>query len=129
MTNRTAPPPAVEEQDVYPLDIATMRQAVNVLLDPDAAPDALPPAPEKLDTLTLQLRGHLQLLMPEIERAARQLPKNSVTRYCVLACLGEARDRLRTEPSHRYGGPAGHARRLARALKALLDHHEKLGGH
>ncbi|PZH18746.1 hypothetical protein C1I97_03345 [Streptomyces sp. NTH33] len=106
-----------------------MRQAVNVLLDPDAAPDALPPAPEKLDTLTLQLRGHLQRLMPEVERSARKLPKNSVTRYCVLACLGEARERLRAEPSQRYGGPAGHARRLARALNALLDHHEKIGGH
>jgi hypothetical protein len=103
-----------------------MREIVDRLLDPDAAPEALPPAPAELETLTLQLRRHLELLLPEVEETAKRLPRSSIPRYCVLACVGEARERLRTEPTPRFGGPAGHARRLARTLNALCDHYENL---
>lgn len=112
----TAPPP----------DIATMREAVNRLLDPDAAPDVLPPAAEELETLTLQLRGHLDLLMPEVEQAALRLPKQSIPRYCMLACLGEARGKLGEQPDAGSYGALVHARRLARVLNALCDHHDNL---
>lgn len=105
-----------------------MRAAVNRLLDPDGAPDVLPPAGEELATLTLQMRGHVQLIAPEVEAAARTLKPGSIHRYTVLGCVWEARSRLEAEPSARYGGPAGHARRLARALQALVDHYETLGG-
>jgi hypothetical protein len=111
-----------------PPDIATMRAVVDRLLDPDAAPDVLPPAPDEVDTLTVQLRGHLELLLPEVEETASRLPRSNIPRYCALACVGEARERLRTGPSSRFGGPAGHARRLARTLNALLDHWEALRG-
>lgn len=103
-----------------------MRAVVDRLLDPDAAPEALPPAPDEIETLTLQLRGHLALLLPEVEDTANRLPRSSIPRYCALACIGEARERLRTEPTPRYGGPVGHARRLARTLNALADHWEAL---
>jgi hypothetical protein len=109
-----------------PPDIATMRDAVNRLLDPDAVPEALPPAPGELETLTIQLRGHLDLLMPEVEQAALRLPKNDIPRYCALACLGEARGKLRAEPSPTAHGPVAYARRLARVLNALCDHYEQL---
>lgn len=116
------------EQSRMPPDIATMRAIVDRLLDPDAAPETLPPAPDEIETLTLQLRGHLELLLPEVEETAQKLPRASIPRYCALACTGEARERLRTEPSPRFGGPVGHARRLARTLNALADHWEALTG-
>ncbi|MEU5892528.1 DUF6415 family natural product biosynthesis protein [Streptomyces sp. NPDC047461] len=122
----TAPGTLACEQSKMPPDIATMREAVDRLLDPDAAPETLPPAPDEVDTLTVQLRGHLELLLPEVEETVKKLPRSSIPRYCALACVGEARERLRTEPSPRFGGPAGHARRLARTLNALCDHWQAL---
>lgn len=109
-----------------PLDLATMRETVNILLDPDAVPNVLPPSGAEIETLTLTVRGQLELLIPEVEVAAKKLDKGSILRYCALACLGDARSRLQAEPSRRYGGAAGHARRLARALNALCDHYEKI---
>ncbi|NUP18879.1 MAG: hypothetical protein HOZ81_22880 [Streptomyces sp.] len=106
------------------MDIDTMRAAVDRLLD--AVPDALPSAPGEIETLILQLRGHLELLLPEVEETASRLPRSSVPRFCALACTGEARERLRSGPTPRFGGPIGHARRLARTLNALCDHWEAL---
>ncbi|MDX3529683.1 DUF6415 family natural product biosynthesis protein [Streptomyces sp. ID05-39B] len=108
-----------------PLDLATMRENVTLLLDPDGTPVPQPPSGAELDTLTERLRGHLELLIPEVERAVGRLEKQSVTRYCMLACLGDARLRLRAEPTPRYNGPIGHARRLARAVTALCEHYEQ----
>ncbi|WP_030858216.1 DUF6415 family natural product biosynthesis protein [Streptomyces sp. NRRL S-37] len=109
-----------------PVDIATMRETVNRLLDPDAVPEALPPTGDELQALTALVRGHLALLVPEVEAAARTLEENSVHRYTVLGCVWEARSRLETQPSPRFGGAPGYARRLARALNALCDHYEAL---
>lgn len=109
-----------------PVDLVTMREVVNRLLDPDAVPEALPPTGDELQTLTTLVRGHLSLLVPEVEAAARKLKPGSVHRYTVLGCVWEARSRLETQPSPRFGGAPGYARRLARALNALCDHHETL---
>ncbi|MFI6661529.1 DUF6415 family natural product biosynthesis protein [Streptomyces sp. NPDC050523] len=119
----TAPEPALEEA---PVDLETMRASVRLLLDPDAAPEALPPTGAQLDALTATLRGHIQLLAPEVQQAARQLTAGSIARHSVLGCVWEANSRLEAEPCRRYGGRVGYARRLARALNALVDHHEQL---
>ncbi|MFF9273799.1 DUF6415 family natural product biosynthesis protein [Streptomyces griseosporeus] len=111
---------------IAPPDLTTMRETVGILLDPKGAPAGPTPSGAELEILTATLRGHLDVLLPEVERLTAALPENSSLRYCALACLGEARDRLHAEPSPRYGGPAGHARRLARVLNALCDHHEQL---
>lgn len=116
------------EQSGLPPDIATMRAAVDRLLGPDAVPERLQPAPGETGTLTLQLRGHLELLLPEVEEKALKLPRASIPRYCALACADEARERLRTPPAPRFGGPVGHTRRLARTLNSLCDHWEALTG-
>lgn len=116
------------DQSRMPPDIATMRAVVARLLDPDAAPELLPPAPDEVETLIVQLRGHLDLLVPEVEETAQRLPRQDISRYCALACAGEARERLRSEPTPRFGGPLGHTRRLARTLNALCDHWETLTG-
>jgi hypothetical protein len=112
--------------DTLPPDVATMRQAVDRLLDPHAVPKAQPPVGEELATLTLQIRGHLQLLIPVVRAAALRQHKDSVPRYCALACLGEASNRLGSQPSPAKGGDLAYARRLARALNALCDHFEAL---
>ncbi|MGW0632099.1 DUF6415 family natural product biosynthesis protein [Streptomyces sp. NPDC002758] len=122
----TAPTSAAEDVQQAPPDLATMRAAVDRLLDPDAVPEALPPAADELGTLTLQIRGHLAVLMPEVEQAASKLGKDSIPRYCALACLGEARGRLKAEPNPAPGGDVAYARRLARALNALCDHFDTL---
>ncbi|MGY4737141.1 DUF6415 family natural product biosynthesis protein [Streptomyces sp. ATMOS53] len=116
------------DRTVPPMDIATMRETVEIVLNPDAAPEALALSADEVATLTLALRGHLDLLIPEVERAARKLDGSSVPRYCALACVGEARAKLRSGPDPRLGGDIGHARRLARVLNALCDHHDKIGG-
>lgn len=127
-SRQTAQDPPASQQSEAPPDIATMRTAIDRLLDPDAAPDALPPAGDELETLTRQLRGHMELLAPEVEQAALKLSKESIPRYCALACVGEARRRLGAEPRPSLGGPAAYARRLARSLNALCDHYEHLSG-
>ncbi|MEU3618500.1 MULTISPECIES: DUF6415 family natural product biosynthesis protein [unclassified Streptomyces] len=110
------------------VDIAVMRETVEIVLNPDAAPEALSLPADEVVTLTQTLCGHLELLIPVVEQAAGRLGKESVPRYCALACVGEARGKLRAEPDPRLGGNIGHARRLARVLNALCDHHEKIGG-
>lgn len=115
-------------QAALPPDIETMRAAAARLLGPDDAPEHLPPAVDELDTLTTLFRGQLELLAPEVEGIAHRLPKDNIPRYCALACVGEARGKLRAEPGPGPHGPVAYARRLARVLKALCDHHENLGG-
>ncbi|MFF0080204.1 DUF6415 family natural product biosynthesis protein [Streptomyces canus] len=111
----------------HPPDIATMRDVIDRLLDPDAlAAGAFPPASSDLEMLTLQLRGHVALMLPEVRQAAERLPRESIPRYCALISVVEARERLRAEPTRRYGGPPGYARRLARTLNALCNHWEAL---
>ncbi|MFE9309530.1 DUF6415 family natural product biosynthesis protein [Streptomyces sp. NPDC006706] len=122
MRNATTPAPAEAGRDPYRPDITTMRAAVRRLL----ADDAEPPSPEELDTLTLQLRGHIMVLIPQVEKATGRLPEDDVPRACAMACVGEARMRLSLEPGR--GLPAGisHAQRLARSVNALADHLENL---
>lgn len=107
-----------------PPDVETMRAAVRRLL----AEDAEPPSLEELDTLTLQLRGHIMLLIPEVETAAGLLPNDDVPRACALACIGESRMRLNLEPGRSLPAGIAHAQRLARAVGALCDHLENLEG-
>jgi hypothetical protein len=123
----SGPTLATAEQDQAPPDITTMRETVNRLLDPDAVPEALPPAGAELETLTATVRGHLEVLAPEVEAAARRI-KDSSRRYAILECVWEARSRLEVQPNSRTGGLIGHARRLARVLNALCDHYEQLSG-
>ena len=128
MKQVTAPAPTSEDRDSRPPDIETMRTTAARLLGPDGAPEHLPPAVDELDMLTRLLRGQLELLAPEVEGIANRLAKDSIPRYCALACVGEARGKLRAEPGPGPHGPVAYARRLARVLNALCDHHESLGG-
>ncbi|MFD1657019.1 DUF6415 family natural product biosynthesis protein [Streptomyces caeni] len=116
------------ESGTLTLDTTVMRKTVRRLLGPDDAADVLPPAADELAALTARLREHLALLMPAVDQLAARLPSNSIPRYCALACLGEARQKLRAAPSPVPGGAVAYARRLGRSLAALVDHHERLTG-
>ncbi|MGW2556431.1 DUF6415 family natural product biosynthesis protein [Streptomyces sp. NPDC001635] len=107
-------------------DIETMRETIDELLDADAVPETLPPSADELADVTSLLRGYLDALMPVVEHAAAKLPRNSVARYCALACVGDARQKLQLQPSAAPGGDLAYARRLARALNALCDDYDKL---
>lgn len=102
-----------------------MRETADRLLGPDA--DALPPSAAEVDTLTRTMRGHLEVLILDVESLVGGRPKN-VAHYCALACVGEARGKLSVEARPGLAGALAYARRLARVLNALCDHYGRLGG-
>ncbi|MFE7229864.1 DUF6415 family natural product biosynthesis protein [Streptomyces sp. NPDC057596] len=122
MPHATARPAATAEDDQPPPDIATMRATVRRLL----ADDAEPPAPDELSTVVLLLRGHINALVPAVEMAARRLPKDDVPRACAMACIGEARMRLRMGDGDNGAVRHAVAVRLARSVNALADHYDTL---
>lgn len=122
MARSTTPTRTTAER--APVDLETMRATARRLL----AETAEPPMPDELATLTLQLRGHIMLTIPEVEAAAGRLPKDDIPRACALACIGEARIRLGLEPGRTLPAGIAHAQRLARSVAALCDHYENLGG-
>lgn len=128
MRQVTASASTTKEQDSRPPDIEEMRTSTGLLLGPDGAPVVVPPGADELSTLTKALRGHLELLGPEVARAAGKLDRESIPRYCAIACVGEARGKLRAKPGPGLGGDVAYARRLARVLNALCDHWETLNG-
>jgi hypothetical protein len=107
-----------------PVDIDTMRHSISRLIGPDTES----PEGEELAGLTGLLRGHMQLIIPEIEQAAGKLPMDDVPQYCALACIGEARVKLRATAGDGPDRAVAHARKLARSLTALCDHYEALTG-
>ncbi|MFE5662471.1 DUF6415 family natural product biosynthesis protein [Streptomyces niveus] len=115
VSSGTSAPPI----DLSPLDIETMLGAADGLL----TGSAVPPDVEGLDCLTLQLRGHVDLLIIELEQCVRQDDGRDDPR--ALAGIGEARRRLAGGPSAL--GPMRHAQCLARSVVALCAHLERLG--
>ncbi|WP_405877003.1 DUF6415 family natural product biosynthesis protein [Streptomyces sp. NBC_00005] len=107
-----------------PVDIDTMRHSISRLLGPDTQPTG----GEGLAMLQGLLRGHMQLLIPEVEQAALERDANDVPRYVALACIGEARTKLCAAPRAGEHGTLADTRRLARRLAALCDHYEALTG-
>lgn len=99
-----------------------MRAAVRRLL----AGDATLPAYDELTTLTLQLRGHVMLMIPEVEAVVGRLPEDDLRRSCAQVSIRAARRRLDMEPRPGLPAAIAHAQGLARAVAALCDHYETL---
>ncbi|MEU1302777.1 DUF6415 family natural product biosynthesis protein [Streptomyces shenzhenensis] len=106
-----------------PVDLKTMRETASLLL----APEADSPDPGELEKLRRALTGMMQVIIPEIEAAARRLPKDDVPRACALACIGEAQIRLRMEPGETFEQRLVLTTKLARSVRALADHCQTLG--
>lgn len=105
-----------------PIDIETMRTTAHRLL----ADDAEPHTPDELQTLTLQLRGHLMLAIPEVETAILAVPEDTEARTAALACISEARRHMGVEPGRSQPADIAHAQRLARSIDALCRQYEAL---
>ncbi|MFD5252089.1 DUF6415 family natural product biosynthesis protein [Streptomyces bobili] len=117
-----------EGEPASAVEVALMRGTAEIVLGTEASPEGISLSGDEVVTLTQTLRGHLDRLVPEVERAAQVLDERGVPRHCALACVGEARGKLRAGPNPRFGGDIDHARRLARVLKALCEHHESFSG-
>ncbi|MEU1203521.1 DUF6415 family natural product biosynthesis protein [Streptomyces sp. NPDC005813] len=100
-----------------------MRRAVATVLPEDQCISA-----EALAALTTRLRAYMYALAPQVEQAAGKLPRDDVPRYCALACVGDARGKLRAQPGQGPGRDLAYARKLARSLAALCDHYVTLTG-
>lgn len=112
-----------------PVDIETMRASARRLL----APDAEVPSVEEVETLTLMLKGHLALIVPEVGRAASgRLGEDTFTRanarLDARMAVVATRNKLRFTPSPSPSAHIAYARRLSRSLNALCDHYEVLRG-
>ncbi|MFI9339949.1 DUF6415 family natural product biosynthesis protein [Streptomyces sp. NPDC052773] len=99
-----------------------MREAACRLL----AEDAELPTEDELETLTLQLRGHLMLVIPVVEALAERLPEDDAPRACAYSAVAQARTRLSHRPWPILPRQVQHAQRLARSVNALCDHYENL---
>lgn len=65
--------PAQPNRDPRPVDVETMRVITARLLGENAELPSL----KELDTMCLQLRGHLMLLIPEVSELASQRPRRT----------------------------------------------------
>ncbi|WP_212912970.1 DUF6415 family natural product biosynthesis protein [Streptomyces sp. TS71-3] len=105
-----------------PLDIESMRATAGKL----SAGDVPFPRFDDLDDWLLLLRGHLTLLVPEVEGMARALPEEHASRVAALTAVANTRVRLAASPGPGLVSATRHARELAEYLDALCDHHTVL---
>ncbi|MHB9848962.1 DUF6415 family natural product biosynthesis protein [Streptomyces krungchingensis] len=122
MTQRTVPQSTGEK--FLPLDVETLRETARRLL----AEDAEQPANEELLNLQFLLRDHIGQLVPEVATVALGLPCDDVHRTCAQACIGEAQMRLRLGAGDNDRVRRAVAVRLARSVKALCDHLDRMSG-
>ncbi|MDX3162460.1 DUF6415 family natural product biosynthesis protein [Streptomyces scabiei] len=121
MTARVLPE---DETDTRPLDLTTMREAAARLLTEGAEP----PGDEELEMLRRQLRGHVGLLMPIVQRQARRLPEQDTARRRALACVAMSCLELRVGRGDNRLLRIAVATRLARSVRTLCGHVELLDG-
>lgn len=121
--NRTARQPAAADRDDPP-DIPTMRSTADRIL----ALDAKPINPEDLETLRINMRGQLELLIHAVQGLAAGFPKGDIARECALAGAREAGMRLRLGAGGSSPVRMSVSMKLARSVVALCDHYENLGG-
>ncbi|MEU9065438.1 DUF6415 family natural product biosynthesis protein [Streptomyces sp. NPDC048306] len=123
MANATTPAATEAGRAPAPPDIATVRATVRRLLAEGAAPieDA------EVAEMIARLREDIAGLIPAVEALTQTLPKDDVPRACALACIGEARMRLRLGDGDTERVRLSVAVRMARTANALADHHQALG--
>jgi hypothetical protein len=102
-----------------PPDIETMRASTARALT--EAPDA-----EDLNLLASTLRGHMHVLIPEVEALAA--PRHDVAAISARACIGEARGKLRIGNGEIPAIQVSLVQKLARSIDALCRHYVTLGG-
>jgi hypothetical protein len=117
---------ALATNAVPPPDIETMRAEAERLLVRGVE---LPSGDEALDSLRLELRGHIQVLVPEVEKLGASLPRDDIRRReAALTCAGEGRMRLRLGRGDTLDVRVSVVQRLARTVSALCSYYELLTG-
>lgn len=120
--------PEAETADARPPDIAMMRATASRLL----AEDAEEPAADEVHVLISTLRGHLELIIPEVEWAIARQPDDDPALTIPVACAAiataDVRRTLAATIRPGLDSAVRHSRRLARRLNAMCDHFETLGG-
>jgi hypothetical protein len=109
-----------------PPDITTMRESVDIALIDIRDSEAV--GGDQLETLVLTLRGHIEVLLPEVEALAGRLPKDDIPARVAIACMSEAREKLRIGIGQSTTLKVSLIWKLARSVRALCDHFENLGG-
>jgi hypothetical protein len=119
MAQRTTDPEQQETDHTAPPDITTMRAtAARALAD---APSA-----EDLDVLASMLRGHMHVLIPEVEQLAAR--RHDTAGISARACVDEARRKLNLGHGDIEAVRVSVVQKLARSVDALCRHYETLGG-
>jgi hypothetical protein len=107
---------------IPPVDLVTMCDTVHRVIGPGAQR----PSGEDLDLLTSALRGHIELIVPVVEQAARKLPQYYPLRNGGLVAVWAARKKLSVAVGPGPDGAVEHAVELAFALDELCDRYESL---
>lgn len=121
----TATPPEPTDQapaDALPIDVVTIRATITRALR-----DGPAPAHDDLVLLEQLLRGHIQLLLPEGERAVEQLKPGKVDYVGQRQVLNVARDRVQKGLPSNPATAHTHVRLLAHDCRALLRYAEEAG--
>jgi len=120
-----------------PPDIRAMLTSIELVLASDI-PKADPndhesrDAPElkfsgvELETLASTYRGHIETLIPAVQAWAEQLPSHHPNRLAALVCVGQARIHLRLGPGDTDAIRGSLASRLARSVRTLCGHYDRL---
>lgn len=105
-----------------PVDTDTMREHAKRALNEvfDSAKD--------LDQLILALRGHINLMIPEVEAVIIKHPRDYIPAICARACVGEARRRVAMGDGDTITLRVSVSQKLARMVDALMRHYTELGG-
>ncbi|MGW7358232.1 DUF6415 family natural product biosynthesis protein [Streptomyces sp. NPDC054802] len=111
----------VDEADTGPVDIATMRDTARRVLSLER-----PPTRDDIEVLTAALRGHVQLLVPEIQALIRAQPAGDLHAGIAQVGIEEASRRLTTPPGFGPDAAYRRARKLALSVCSLCDHYEHL---
>ena len=109
-------------RDPRPVDISAMRDMARRVLALGEATPLL----EDLERLTEILRGHVQLLVPEIRALIRTQSSGDLHAGIAQVGVDEAWRRLHTTRGFGPGAAYRHAKKVALSVCSLCDHYEHL---
>lgn len=120
-----------------PPDIRAMLTSIGLVLASDI-PRADPSDPEsrdapelrftgaELETFTSTYRGHIEALIPAVQAQAERLPSGHPNRVSALLCVGQAQMYLRLGSGDTDAIRGSTASRLARSVRTLCGHYDRL---
>lgn len=124
MPHATASDPSTAEAEQLPLDTRAMRASTRLVLA-EEEPEKLYEGAE-LERLQKAFREYIEVLIPAVRDRAYVLPQRSADRAAALAGVGEGKARLRLGNGDTDPVRGAVAVRLARSVKTLCGHYERM---